>query len=481
MLLKYFSSELNQLINVKSTTSLQIANMNTVSFKEPAVVKLGLKSKVQNSGKAFIAAITVTLILFTSVPRFVNAQLGSSSKPTNQVFLSHGEQKNLETNSPSTGAPPMNFIDSFQKSIDNASSTEISSITMNPIELANLRSKLEDQIFVSKKGEKELLWPSFPRIWTERSLIEQRTINLGNTVSINPFSVGLKLKRALSNQYSLKTTFVLISSDKPNDPKIYESNGGQYPIVRNIFKMGSDHLVYPNIEANFPIVGFCSFEAKYTNETQVQTGVSVLTFNLDQENINSEPVSYYVTSKLFQVSDKISIKHYLRSVCGQIFKQKIEQKVIEDFAKIKHEMEFQLNLDALNLEDGLCQPATVSDALQTEESDDSCNTWHETKFSSMITARTIARCKYDDHKKNYYCVLRSKENRTCPIYWDSKSKSYETNLAKTRKSAISATSGYYEFPCDTENGFQCKFTDNPIFLFNVPFISGRGVCTRVSK
>jgi hypothetical protein len=445
------------------------------------VVEIGLKNKVLNGEQAFLGAFAVTLILFTSVPRLVNAQLGSSSKPTNQVFLSHGDQKTTEQNSPNTGAPPMNYIDSFQKSVDSASATEINSVTMNPKDLANLRSKLEDQIFVSRKGEKELLWPSFPRIWTERSLIEQRTINLGNTVSINPFSIGLKLKRALSNQYFLKTTFVLISSDKPNDPKLYETNGGQYPIIRNIFKMGSDHLVYPNIEDNFPIVGFCSFEAKYTNETQVQTGVSVLTFNLDQENINSEPVSYYVTSKLFQVSDKISIKHYLRSVCGQIFKQKIEQKVIEDFAKIKHEMEFQLNLDALNLEDGLCQPSTVSTVPQTEESDDSCITWHETKFSPVIAARTIARCKYDDFKKNYYCILRSKENKTCPIYWDSKSKSYETNLAKAKKTAISATSGYFEFPCDIENGFQCKFTDNPIFLFNIPFITGRGVCTRVSK
>jgi hypothetical protein len=273
----------------------------------------------------------------------------------------------------------------------------------------------------------------------------------------------------------------MISSSKPNDAKIYDNEDGKYPITRTIFKTGTDSLVYPNVEENFPIVGFCSFEAKYVNESQSQKGISLLTLNADQENLESEPVSYYVTSKLFQINGKISLKHYLHSICGGLFKNKIEDKVMADFDKIKHEMEFTYELGKVNLKTGLCQPTTSPSDLPSEFSDDSCADWHESNFSPTIGARTVARCEFDNYKKQHYCVLKSKENRTCPLYWDTKSKTYESNIAKTSKTSMSATAGYYEFPCDIKNDLQCEFESRPIFFLNVPLIKGRATCVRVSK
>jgi hypothetical protein len=454
-----------------------------IKLKERSVIKLVLKNKKITY---LLCLSTVCLISISSELALANRQ--PSALNTNSDAQEYFFRGNQSYNDPGSITPIGNyqsFIDTQQKSGDYTSiNPDLGMVTMDPAELSDFKNKLNDQLFIVKKNGRELMWPSFPRVWTERSIVEQKNINVGNSGGINPFSVGLKFKFNLSNQYTLKTTFVMISSTKPNDAKLYDETVGEYPILRNIYKTGPDNLVYPNVENNFPIVGFCSFEAKYVVEKQNQFSASFFTFDAEKLDIYSEPVSYYITSKLFQINSKISVKHYLHSVCGEIFTQKIEEKVMQDFDKIKHEMEFHAALDTLNIRSGLCQPSTSEDQnLQKNETadDESCSAWHKSHFTSAISDRSIARCAYDENKKNNYCVLKAKENHTCPMYWNTKTKTYESDVSKTSRTAISATDGYNELACDTTNGFECRFTRKPIFLLNIPFLQGRAVCIRVSK
>lgn len=409
----------------------------------------------------------VLLFLFNGILLFsplLRSQSPSTQRPINQTFLSNQDKK---------GDIQIDAPDENELSLD--------SISMDTNKLNELRNKIDDQLFVMKKGERELFWPSFPRIWTERSLVEQRNLNFGSNINVTPFSVGLKWKRSVSNQYSLKTTFVMISSNKPVDNKKYENDSGTYPIARTIYKTNDDNAVYANIDENFPMVGFCSFEAKYAAEIQKSQGISFLSFNGDDEQLNSEPISYYVTSKLFQIQKNISIKQYLHLICNKLFREKIEVKVMQDFGQIKKESEFQMNLEDLNLKTGLCDLNANQNGSPVDQNDEGCDQWHKSHFHPTIIARTVARCEFDSRFKNYYCQLKSKENKTCPIYWDAKKNIYHTKLLTTPRRAVTVTAGHYEFECDTKNEYECRFSDEPKFFLNVPFYTGRGVCIHVSK
>jgi hypothetical protein len=398
------------------------------------------------------------ILLFTP---FLKSQTANSPKPSNRTFLSNQGQKGDVQ---------------VDEQTETATDVGIDSISVDPKKLNELRNIMDDELFVMKKGERELFWPSFPRIWTERSVLEQQNLNFGTNININPFSIGLRLKRAVSNQYSLKTTFVMISSDKPTDPRKYESDGGQYPIIRTIYHTGTDKAVYANVDDNFPIVGFCSFEAKYAAEIQKSQGITILSLTGDEEEVKSEPVSYYVTSKLFQIRKKIPIKQYLHVICGKIFKEKIEPKVLQDFTQIKKESEFQMNLVDLNLKTGLCDPNVNTNGSPINENDLACDQWQKQHFHPMVAARTLARCEYDKFLKNNYCQLRSRENKTCPIYWDPKKNVYHTKLLTTPRRAVTVTAGHYEFECDSKNGYECRFNEEPKFFLNFPFWPGRGIC-----
>jgi hypothetical protein len=430
---------------------------------------------------AYLFALNILVILvLTTSPKAI-AQNANDQRSGSQVFFSYADQRTVQEFAEPATAEVTTEVENLKKTFDAVVEADIGSVKMDSVELNEFKNNLDDQLFITKKYDKELFWPSFPRIWTERSYVEQRNITMGALVNVNPFSIGLKFKRTLSNQYSLKTTFVLISSNKPNDPKKYQLENGDYPILRSIFNTGADNLIYANIDGNFPMVGFCSFEAKYSNEQQQVRGSTVIIATVEEEKLQSEPVSYYVTSKLFQINAKIPIKYYLHNICNQAFKNKIETKIMADIEKVKQELEFRINLAELNLKTGLCKPVPVLGDQEPNTDDEPCASWHQANFNQMVVTRTIAKCSYDKNLKNNYCELRSKENRTCPIYWDLRTKKYFTELIKAPRTAVAATAGHYEFPCDVENGFQCQFSDKPFFLFDIPFITGRGVCVRISK
>ncbi len=339
------------------------------------------------------------------------------------------------------------------------------------------KNKIIRQMFSSES--KDLQWPALPRAWVEKSILEQRNFNKSLGLQLNPFRVGFKIKDSKSEFYSLKTSVVIASSLKVNINKSkIKINGDSFDYHYILIKDDKNKQIYPNVTESHPMVGFCTFEVKYSTENSEFTETSFFGSNIQSDHIKALPIVYLFTSKVFQVDKKISIRTYMHSYCGTIFREQIESKVLADFQKIKSEIDSSVDLhNNSKLVTRVCEPQPKINGMWSNISDDNCVLWHESTFKKSIVDRTIARCEKSKTSTQFECKLYSKEGVRCPIYWDVKNKKY-TSEYEFRKT-IPSTNGLFENPCDSQSQLKCVFEEKPTLLLGVPFFLGKGICARI--
>ncbi len=337
-----------------------------------------------------------------------------------------------------------------------------------------------------KKEEKELSFPSFPRVWTERSMEDTQGISTYASATIpvpflNAVTYGLKINK--NYKYSVKTTFVLVASDSSDHSRVSDQ-----PKVRQADNADEDKILifdphtmhaYPNVSDEIQMVGLCSFDISLSNEFNIQNGFS-LGPNLGQysagigvthEKGNVEVAKTTRFSKFIRLERSISIDEYLRTVCMKEFNESKRKEIESHFNKIVLEMMWHRNPNST------CKPSLGNPEESLPNGDRSCMGWYADSFDSTLRKRTIPRCEIQADGA-HRCVLKSLENATCPMFLDRKAGTYSPYLRRETH-RLSVTSGAYERPCDERSGLKCQFVDKPsMFALGIPLIMGSARCSR---
>jgi hypothetical protein len=334
--------------------------------------------------------------------------------------------------------------------------------------------------------EKELSFPSFPRVWTERSMEDYSGVSAYASATIPiPFvtgtTYGLKLNK--NYRYSVKTTFVLVASDssdhskKSDQPKVRQADSeDEDKILR--FDHSTMHA-YPRVSDEIQMVGLCSYDISLSNEFQTQNGFSLSAslgklaagFGITHEKGIVEVAKTTRFSKFIKLDGAVSIDEYLRIVCMDEFNESKKKEIESHFNKIVLEMMWHRNPNST------CKPSLGNSEESLPNGDRSCMGWYADSFDSTLRKRTIPRCEIQADGA-HRCVLKSRENASCPMFLDRKSGTYSPFLSReTRR--LSVTSGAYERPCDEKSGLKCQFVDKPsMFGFGIPLIMGSARCSR---
>lgn len=316
----------------------------------------------------------------------------------------------------------------------------------------------------------QLSWPAFPRIWMERTKTEYVSSNTSLGLQVPVLDTGVKL--SINYRYGLKTTLVIMSSLRrfngvlaPGASIVQADANSESTILRWDEQR---NLAYPDVKDDYPMVGFCSYEASLTSDTFKRLGFEIAGNGQAFEQGTVETGAQTLFSNFFQVRGDISVRAYLEDVCGRIFKENIQKAVISDFSKIVLE---KVVHDNPNSE---CTPPNggVRDALVAETGDVSCLEWHAQQ-PDPIRKITVPRCemRYDGA---YRCVARARANTACSMYMDAKTgKRSETYVGRK---VVRLTPGDYEYKCDGYLGLKCEMVSEPTMVFGQPFLSGKAIC-----
>lgn len=334
--------------------------------------------------------------------------------------------------------------------------------------------------------EKELSFPSFPRVWTERSMEDYSGVSAYASATIPiPFvtgtTYGLKLNK--SYRYSVKTTFVLVASDssdhskKSDQPKVRQADSEDEDRILR-FDHSTMHA-YPKVSDGVQMVGLCSYDISLSDEFQTQNAFSLSAslgklaagFGITHEKGHVEVAKTTRFSKFIKLDGAVSIDEYLRIVCMDEFNESKKKEIESHFNKIVLEMLWHRNPDST------CKPSEGNPDESLPGGDRSCMEWYSDSFDAPLRKRTIPRCEVQADGA-HRCVLKSRENASCPMFLDRKSGTYSPFLSREAH-RLSVTSGAYERPCDEKSGLKCQFVDKPsMFALGIPLIMGSARCSR---
>ncbi|MBK9039422.1 MAG: hypothetical protein IPL83_09710 [Bdellovibrionales bacterium] len=334
------------------------------------------------------------------------------------------------------------------------------------------------------KEEKELSFPGFPRVWTELSMENYSGVSAYASASVPvPFlgaiTYGLKVNK--NYKYSVKTTFILVASDSSDHSKYSDQ-----PKVRQVSEDEDNFLVlnhqtmhaYPKVSDENPMVGLCSYDISLSNEFQTQDGFSfnkavgalAAAVGLTWEKGTVEVAKTTRFSKFIRLDPTISIDQYLRTVCMEKFSESKRRETASHFNKIVLSQMWHHNPNST------CTPSLDNFKERLPGGDRSCMEWYSDNFDSSLRKRTIPRCEIHADG-THRCVLKSRENATCPMFLDRKTGTYSPFLSQ--KNRVSVTSGAYERPCDDTSGLKCQFVDQPsMFALGIPLLMGSARCSR---
>ncbi|MBK7843287.1 MAG: hypothetical protein IPJ71_06250 [Bdellovibrionales bacterium] len=236
---------------------------------------------------------------------------------------------------------------------------------------------------------------------------------------------------------------------------------------------------YPNVSDEVQMVGLCSYDISLSNEFNTQNGFSVsgslgklaAGLGVTYEKGKVEVAKTTRFSKFIKLDPAVSIDEYLRIVCMDEFNESKKKEIESHFNKIVLEMMWHRNPDST------CKPSLGNPEESFPNGDRSCMEWYSDSFDSHLRKRTIPRCEIQADGA-HRCVLKSRENATCPMFLDRKAGTYSPFLNRETH-RLSVTSGAYERPCDEKSGLKCQFVDKPsMFALGIPLIMGSARCSR---
>ncbi|MCB9073393.1 MAG: hypothetical protein H6623_07205 [Bdellovibrionaceae bacterium] len=314
----------------------------------------------------------------------------------------------------------------------------------------------------------QLNYPPFPRTWVEIGLVktqETKTnfgFNLRSLSKAFPLGAvvdtfvqaGVSLDYSIDYRYSKTTTFIAMTSSRrlnpgqkqnSDSPFSYLTFGEPKGQLRSIINW--DDKVKKNyfkVENDYPMVGLCKYEMSLQIAKTKKGKVEFIIGSYSDDEEEVQPVSYAVYSNFFQIESNVPIQDYLRVKCQDSFSEAVRFLVETDFNKLI--AEYFANYHPLDS----CKLSSTTEPA----GDASCMEWFNSTTPKAFRFGTVPRCVIGKWGTTQ-CVLKSKKNGACPLYWSKEGKLTDVNPEKRLYSK--ATAGDIDFACD--EGLTCK-SDN---------------------
>ncbi|MCJ8278216.1 MAG: hypothetical protein HRT44_00585 [Bdellovibrionales bacterium] len=324
--------------------------------------------------------------------------------------------------------------------------------------------------------ENALRWPSYPRVWVEKSL---QSLKRSNTSVGFQSLVGGSV--SIDYSYGVKTSVVILGSTRPTegvvdlgDEEELAESIAENPLIPNEAEdMGFlrfDNVLrrtYPNPSEDHPMVGFCSYEVSLTIARDLEGKIKFPGFSQTIAFEEAESMSTAFYSNLFQVSSEPSLREYLEVTCNRYFRENVEGKVHKDFSKMV------LEYFAYSHPDNECQPSTNDNS--NDLGDFQCIEWHN-QFDRGVRHLTAPRCRLQ-RNGIHKCELRAKEGSRCRMYYEDgefSPRPRRNRLAPVATSRLHRNVTYGK--CD--QGLSCQFDEGrepTVFLKGVLF-GGHAFC-----
>ena len=322
----------------------------------------------------------------------------------------------------------------------------------------------------------ELSWPAFPRIWLERSNTQYIEANTSTGFKVPLINTGTKL--SLSYRYELKSSLVIVSTVRREAQSTDFRSGEEELLLQSSDEQTYDsqivrldettYTTYPDVRPGRPMVAFCTFEATLVIDRSGQTQFDVFNNGAGAGSGTVETASQTFFSNFIQVQGDIPISKYLDVICGEVFKEGVQDYVLSDFSKIVIEKVMH------NHPDSECSPAADSHTYSASLGDSSCFSWHESSVDKITRDQTVPRCQLQ-YDGSHRCELRAKEGQLCPMYHSSRKNLFSS---QPKKGFYPVTSRYFEHTCDTSQGLTCGFDQNPLFIGSMFFWYGVATCKK---
>lgn len=338
-----------------------------------------------------------------------------------------------------------------------------------PGNLENMRQPIIDDLVGAKMNK--LNAPDFPRIWTERSKSEVIGSNTKLGAKVPLVDLGGKL--SLDFRYSLRTSFVIVSSKVKALKKIQNRSFSKSRVMSESQQEDEEvlnfddktYLTYPNVRADYPMVGMCVFEASLGIEKTLEGGIDFIVGETARK-ATVETMSNAIFSNFFQLSADIPVDTYLNEICNGLFKKEVQPMVINDFSKMVMEKVIAQNPKSD------CSPSSKSEDV--ENGDAACLNWHSKTFPANVRHLTVPRCLLQNNGI-HRCRLRARKGTACRMYIDPATKKMSAHYQDLGNSIL-ATEDYFAYSCDSKKSLSCELDKEPTLLHGIPIFAGRASC-----
>jgi len=316
------------------------------------------------------------------------------------------------------------------------SSCSVDSDSQPPSELASLSSALnpsETQAVASALSQYQDSpgWPAMPRLWADVSKEEYLSGEIQVGLKIGFMGVESQATHNVTLSKGRRTTFIMITTKtQPGQQLTRRENGHVYINVLE----GSSH------------VGLCVYTSFLTMNRSLVGRISAYGSAVGSSTGLKDLISRTNYSQFFELSPVKTPNYYLSDVCESIFRSEVQESVEEDLKNLASDI-----LVYSHPQTSCVPPA--ADEPRLRGGDQSCISWHRQLLPGVV-AWTAPRC--ESSREGYYrCVLRSKENGSCPFYRQSDGQ-LTTNPTQEAKLI---TAGMFEYPCDHHQGLTCRLVE----------------------
>lgn len=319
-----------------------------------------------------------------------------------------------------------------------------------------------DLIDVTRPG---LNFPPFPRTWLELGLSRSESTStswiFGMSKTLDPaniLQIGGRATFETDYSYEVSTTFIAISSLRPIDSSQSSNTHSSFGVLpttqppagglRSIIHWEeAESRTYFRSNQEYPVIGLCKFEMKLRVATSQSTSVRFLVYEDQRSDEEAETITYAMYSNFFAIDNDMPIQDYLRIKCREEFSFKARFVAEVEFYNVVREVFAHYHPRAQ------CTLPAGKEPLDPR-GDATCMNWYRNPRYVMGSYRrtNVPRCVLGSEGIPV-CVLRAKENGTCPVYLEKGRLS--TN--RTSRASLVTAGDYHHFPCDS--GMSCQPAD----------------------
>lgn len=311
-------------------------------------------------------------------------------------------------------------------------------------------------------------WPPFPRTWLELGLERTETTTTGWAANVSGWqktipiigsnlNVGAKAEFNTQYRYNVTTTFIAISSLRPVQPEATQNSDSSLgtlpsanpPIdsLRSIVDWDdSERRAYFNVNKQFPIMGLCKFEMSLRLATTEKNTIEFLINQRSNEKETTQTTTLAIYSNFFEVRNDVPVQEYLRTTCDSQYKDLVRYLADSTFNNVIKDVYANYHPKSQ------CTLRKANEPLDPR-GDMSCRDWFLNPRFVMGSYRrdNVPRCELGNQGIPI-CVLRAKENGSCPVYYADGKISERAPVDGSGK--MVTVGNYNHYSCD--KGLSCK-------------------------